>query len=175
MPLTLYLLRHAKSSWSDPSRSDIERPLNKRGRKGAKQIGEYLAALPMAPDLVLCSPAERTQETLGIVQSCFPSALPVEIRKKLYGGSILDQLSTINSVPGDVSATLLVGHNPQLSILAMRLADKSTATPKKLRMGMPTGALVHLEFDCASWPEVSSGDGRVVGFVTPKKLKDAEA
>lgn len=174
MPLTLYLMRHAKSSWSDPSRSDIERPLNKRGRKAAKQIGEYLAKLPMAPDLVLCSPAERTQETLGIVQSCFPSELPVEIRKKLYGGSIMDQLSTISGLPDDISATLLVGHNPQLSILALRLADKSKATPKKLRMGMPTAALVHLEFDCASWQEVRPGAGRVIGFVTPKKLKDAE-
>ena len=64
----LLLLRHAKSSWHDPALTDFERPLNRRGRAAARAIGDYLVRNDLLPDLVLCSAAQRTRETLAFIQ-----------------------------------------------------------------------------------------------------------
>lgn len=177
MTRTLYLLRHAKSSWRDASQTDMERPLNARGRAAAKRMGAHIATLGALPELVICSPAARTEETLEIVQSCFAAPLPSRSERRIYGGRVKDLLSILQSIPGDVHTAMLVGHNPYLSMLAIHLAEKSAHAPNKLKMGMPTAALVHLELDCARWEDVGQGCGKIVRFVTPKELqkKDMQA
>jgi phosphohistidine phosphatase len=64
---TLHLLRHAKSSWKDPALDDHERPLSKRGRETAKMIGAYLRREKIRPDMVVCSTAVRTRQTLALI------------------------------------------------------------------------------------------------------------
>jgi phosphohistidine phosphatase len=68
---TVYLLRHAKSSWSDPTLADQDRPLARRGRRDAKRVAEHLVRLGIEPELVLCSASERTRETLELVRPAF--------------------------------------------------------------------------------------------------------
>ncbi|MEM1306411.1 MAG: histidine phosphatase family protein, partial [Pseudomonadota bacterium] len=72
MAKTLILLRHAKSSWSDPGLADIDRPLNKRGRAAAPRMGRWLAQAGYTPDLVICSPSMRTRQTLSAISHTLP-------------------------------------------------------------------------------------------------------
>src|SRR4029450_3931458 len=84
---TLYLLRHAKSSWADPTLPDHERPLARRGRRDAKRIAKHLVRLGIQPQLVLCSSAERTRETFDRVRSALGAASTVSLEAQLYATS----------------------------------------------------------------------------------------
>src|SRR5947209_6480088 len=100
----LYLLRHAKSSWDDPALADSERPLAARGRRDVKRIAAHAGAGSIAPDLVLCSPARRTRETLkGIAGALGPQAR-VRIEPRLYGADRDDLLDVIRRVPGGLES-----------------------------------------------------------------------
>src|SRR6187200_3248617 len=78
----LYLLRHAKSSWDDPGLPDHDRPLAPRGRKAAKRMGAHLRERGIEPQLVLCSSARRTRET--VERLALPSGSQVEVEDGLY-------------------------------------------------------------------------------------------
>src|SRR5690349_2787247 len=97
MSRTVYLLRHAKSSWDDPALADIERPLAPRGRKAAKKIARYLRDRDVRPDLVLCSPAARARETLAAIGEG-------DVRPELYGASAAELLGVIHGLPDDASS-----------------------------------------------------------------------
>ena len=96
---TLYLLRHAKSSWKDLTVPDFDRPLKDRGRKAAKRIGKYLAAEKLNDPLVVCSPAVRTRETAEIVLK--HAHLPVEVRfeERIYEASLRDLVHVVSEIP----------------------------------------------------------------------------
>ncbi|MEM7430074.1 MAG: histidine phosphatase family protein, partial [Pseudomonadota bacterium] len=110
---TLYLLRHAKSSWSDATLSDRLRPLNKRGRNAASQVGRFVHSRGLVPDLVLCSPATRTRETLQRMADEWDAAPPVRYEEGLYEFSAgSSYLSLVRAAPADVGSLMLIGHNP---------------------------------------------------------------
>src|SRR5262245_29809534 len=115
---TLHLLRHAKSSWDDPALPDHERPLAPRGRRDAKLIADHLLRERIAPELVLCSPALRTRQTLELVRP--PGT--IELEDALYGASSEELLARLRTVPGSVESVMLIGHNPGLQDLALDLA-----------------------------------------------------
>jgi phosphohistidine phosphatase len=77
---TIYLLRHAKSAWSDADADDFDRPLNEQGQLNAVQIGHHLSDQKIQPDIILCSAAARTQETFSYIQSFLPAAQAIEIK-----------------------------------------------------------------------------------------------
>jgi phosphohistidine phosphatase len=81
---SLYLVRHAKSSWSDPTLPDQERPLAGRGRRDAKRIANHLLRLGIMPELVLCSTAQRTRETLELVRPALGATATVRLEAELY-------------------------------------------------------------------------------------------
>src|SRR5712691_5192063 len=111
---TLYLLRHAKSDWSDPTLPDHERPLAQRGRRDAKRIGRHLVQLGIAPELVLCSSARRARETLERLQPAFGTTSTVKVEAELYAASSDQLLDRIRAVPEKVTSLMLIGHNPGL-------------------------------------------------------------
>ena len=80
----LYLLRHAKSSWSDPSLADMDRPLARRGRKAAMKMAKEFRRREIRPQLVLCSSSRRTQETLELIGSSLGDPT-IEVVEGLYG------------------------------------------------------------------------------------------
>jgi phosphohistidine phosphatase len=153
---TVYLLRHAKSSWDDPTLADSERPLAPRGRRAAKKIARYLRERGARPELVLSSSAARARETLVAIGEG-------EIRPELYGASAAGLLAVIRGLPDDVSSVLLIGHNPGMEDLAGAFAPLPGEK-------FPTGALATFVFDCARWADVALGGAELVDYVVPREL-----
>jgi phosphohistidine phosphatase len=164
---TLYLLRHAKSSWDNPALPDRERPLAPRGLRDAKRIAKHIGRLGITPALVLCSPALRTRETLDLLRPRLAEAA-VEVDEQLYGSSSETLLERIRSVPDDVGSVLLIGHNPGLQDLALVLASRG-AKLKRLEAKFPTAALATLAV--GHWSTLSPGDAELVAYVVPKQLR----
>jgi phosphohistidine phosphatase len=165
---TLYLLRHAKSSWSEPSLPDRERPLAPRGRRAAKRIAAHLARLEIEPALVLCSSATRARETLELVRPAFVEA-PVQIEEELYAASADRLLERLRAVSDTVASVMLIGHNPGLHDLALTLASTG-AELERLSAKLPTAALVTLALPEATWSGLAEGDAELAAFVVPRQL-----
>jgi phosphohistidine phosphatase len=157
----LLLLRHAKSSWDDPSLADHDRPLAPRGRRAAKRIGEYLRDEQVEIALVLCSSAARAQETLERVRP--PGE--VRIEPSLYGAGAHQLLERVRRVPDEAGSVMLIGHNPAMEDLAVLLTDAAALTGEKF----PTGALATLTFT-GSWRQLGPGTAELESFVRPREL-----
>jgi phosphohistidine phosphatase len=164
----LYLLRHAKSSWNDVSLPDRERPLAGRGRRAAKAIARHLDESGVETQLVLCSPARRTLETLDRIRPCLYGA-DVHVEPELYGADAAALLRRLRRVPGTVGSAMIIEHNPALQELALQLARPGAAA-RELAAKYPTGALVELQLPSDSWAAVREGSGELVTFVRPRDL-----
>ncbi len=165
------LLRHAKSSWSDPDLADHERPLNKRGRKATKRLSDHVKSAGLRPDLVLCSSAARAVQTLEGLRPGLPAELEVDFEEGLYGASAGELLGRLQRVPEAVGWVMLVGHNPGIEGLALGLAaDGSDADSlDRMRAKYPTGGLATLEFD-AAWADLAPAGASLEAFVAPRQL-----
>ena len=119
---TLLLLRHAKSSWADPTVADHDRPLAPRGVRAAHQIESHLRREGIRPALVLCSSAGRAQETLSAVRPALGDSADVRIESDLYGADAATILQRLRSVDPTVASVMIIGHNPGLELLAVDLA-----------------------------------------------------
>ncbi|MGZ4274048.1 MAG: SixA phosphatase family protein [Solirubrobacteraceae bacterium] len=158
----LLLLRHAKSSWDDPSLADHDRPLAPRGHRAAKRIGAHLQGEQIPVDLVLCSSARRARDTLDLV------APPGEIRieRELYGATAAELIERLRRVPDDVGAVMLVGHEPAIRDLAVGLAGEGSELADRK---FPTGALATLTFT-GPWSALAPDRADLAAFVTPREL-----
>jgi phosphohistidine phosphatase len=164
----LFLLRHAKSSWDDSELVDHDRPLAPRGRRAVKLIAEHLGRQGVKPALVLCSSALRTRETLDGIVAALGDGVSVQIEGELYAASEQSLLERLRAVEDGVESLLLIGHNPGLEQLALRLAGgghKLAVLSRKF----PTGALATLEFS-GRWGDLRPGRAELTDFVTPKEL-----
>lgn len=165
----LLLLRHAKSAYPQGV-GDIDRPLNPRGREAAPLMGAYIAREALTPDHVMVSPARRTQETWEGVRAELPET-PMETIPSIYeapAGRILD---VIRTAPAEAKSLLVIGHNPGLGDLALRLVGEGPKELQKdLREKFPTAALAVLEFDAEGWEDIATGAGRLLRFVRPRQL-----
>ncbi len=162
----LYALRHAKASWDEPALEDRERPLSARGRKALNLIAAYMHEHGIQPAQVLCSPARRTRETFAGLE------LPVEplVEPELYGASAADLLDRLRRVPDDVPSVMIVGHNPAVQALVLKLTDGSAHGDRaEIERKFPTGALVTLSFD-GGWDGLGAGRARLVAYARPKSL-----
>ena len=163
----LFVLRHAKSSWDNPGLEDHQRPLAPRGQRACEVMAEHLRSKSIEPELVLCSSARRTRETL---EGVAPTGEHV-IEPQLYSASAEDVLERLRRLPDDLSSVMVIGHNPTMQVLVLRLArregdgvDRSLVERK-----FPTGALATLTFECG-WHELAAGSARLTEFLTPKGL-----
>src|SRR6056297_125572 len=139
----LLLLRHAKSSWANPELADIDRPLNKRGKRGATAVGRWMRENGWIPDAALVSAARRTRETWERLE--LPGT--PELRDDLYDAGPEALLTALRAARGDT--VLLIGHNPGIGALAHRL---DVAAPGHPRFeDYPTAGLAVLAFDIADW------------------------
>jgi phosphohistidine phosphatase len=166
---TLYLLRHAKSSWADQTLLDRERPLAPRGSRDAKRIAKHLARLRIQPELVLCSPAERTRETLELLRPALGETRTTRLEAELYAASSDQLLERIRAVPAPVASLMLIGHNPGLQQLALALASPG-AELERLRTKFPTAALATLTIANTPWSQLDEGDAVLAAYVVPKQL-----
>ena len=168
----ILLLRHAKSTPATPGQDDHERGLEPSGEKAAKRVGRLLAEHGLLPDLVLCSTAARTRATWEIVSGKLRHPVPVKELRSLYLAAPGRLLEIVQRQPATASRLLLIGHNPGLHVLAVRLAASGEADAlRSLREKLPTGGLVHIAFESAeSWSEVTAGAGRLLGCWRPREL-----
>lgn len=159
---TLLVLRHAKSSWDDPSLDDHERPLNGRGRKDAPRIGAMLKTSGLTPDLVISSDAVRARATAQAAADAAGYTGEVVRDRRLYLASPRDILAVLRDVRADDADTvMIVGHNPGLEELVLHL----TAKPEP----MPTAALAQIELPIEEWQDLTmSARGRVVDLWRPR-------
>nr|WP_321443971.1 histidine phosphatase family protein [uncultured Cohaesibacter sp.] len=173
--IRLYLLRHAKSSWSDPSLHDFDRPLNKRGRKDALKIGRAIEARGYQPDRILCSTAKRTKETLAGILPGLTGNISLSLLDALYEGNIPDYLVLLRRHVRESRNLMLVGHNSGLQDVAVRLAGQGDATLiTNMQEKYPTGALAVLDFDTDTWDAVTPGSGHLVDFIKPRDLENGD-
>jgi phosphohistidine phosphatase len=169
----LHLLRHAKSSTKEDV-DDYERPLSRRGRKTARRIGRNLLAKLGAIDLVLCSSARRTRETLDLVLDEFSPAPRTSIEDGLYLASREKLTARLGRLDARDVNVLLIGHNPGLHELAVALADKNSPAFQALASGkFPTAACVSFRVP-ADWSVLGSSRHELIGYVTPESLTDEE-
>lgn len=158
----LYLVRHAKSSWKDQSQSDIDRPLNKRGRRASPDMGRRMREQGHEPDLIISSPANRALSTarniareLGIDES------GIVTDKDLYFSGAQGMTDVLESVDDRYRTVMMVGHNPTMTYLMNQLANTNV-------YNMPTCAIAIIGFDMASWADLYSTDGELLGYDYPK-------
>jgi phosphohistidine phosphatase len=160
---TLLLLRHAKSSWDDTTIKDFDRPLNGRGLSNAPLIGRFLREQKIASDLILCSPARRTRETVTLLMKAGRIEAPVRFDERVYEASVERLFEVISQIEERVKQALLVGHNPGLEGLIHHL----TGEEKR----MPTAALARLSLGVEKWSKTQAGCGNLDWLINPKQLE----
>jgi len=175
--LRLLLLRHAKSDWSDPALGDHDRPLSGRGLKAAPRVAAVMARKGYIPALCLTSTALRAGNTVDLVLAGLPGSGDVPVRRlaALYDfGSGREVRDAIAENGGNTSPLLVVGHNPAFHALALSLvADGKKSAMAELRRKYPTAALAVIDFPIATWAELAQARGRLVDFIRPKAIKNA--
>jgi phosphohistidine phosphatase len=170
---TLYLLRHAKSSWDDPTLADHDRPLAPRGRTAAPRMAVWLRTEARRPELVICSSAARARETWDLVARELQPAPEVDIRRAVYDAGPEQLVAIVRGTPSRVRTLMLVGHNPAMEDAAALLAGGGdTRALATMQSKYPTAAVAELTFDLDSWSEIGRDTGHLARFVRPKDLAD---
>ena len=158
----LILTRHAKSSWDDAAQPDHERPLNDRGRRSARALGDWLASRGYEPEEVLCSTAQRTRETWERV-----ALAPLEVRPALrfepglYHATPEQMLAILRTAAAPT--VMMLGHNPGIAAFAAALPARAPMDPDFRRF--PTAATLVVDFQAESWAQIQPGQGSVLDFV----------
>ncbi len=159
----LYLVRHAKSSWKDPVLTDMDRPLNKRGKRDAPFMGERLNKYDVQLDLIISSPAKRALSTAKIIaKEIGCPKKKIVANESVYMAGVPSLLNTIQGIDDSHSRVMFFGHNPGLTELAVYLSNYHVDN-------IPTCGIFCTDFDVDSWKEVSKGTGSFAFFDYPKK------
>jgi phosphohistidine phosphatase len=174
--LNVTLLRHAKSSWDDPELTDFDRPLNHRGVNAARLMAEVIERNDIAPDLICCSSARRTRETLAhlLPRLTAPGRHEPEVvyDDALYLANASALLDTLRGLPRTCRHVMLIGHNPGLHALALDLIGAGVqADVAAIARKFPTAALAALAFDAQEWRRLQIGSGKLVLFATPRSVE----
>lgn len=163
MPKTLYLVRHAKSSWTDISLSDFDRPLNKRGLRDAPEMGKRLKKRKILPDTLISSPARRAIDTAEFIAKAIGYPKKSVIRdEKIYEASSNGLLEIIRSIPEHCDSAMIFGHNPSIETVANHLSDIPIER-------MPTCAIVIVELASSHWKDAGTCSSTLLDFDFPKK------
>lgn len=162
---TLYLLRHAKSSWAEHGLSDQQRPLNERGLRDAPMMGKRFKSRGEGIGCIVASPALRAQQTAELfAENCgFPSG-SIETDENLYflgSGSIE---GVIQSQDDQLDALMLVFHNPDITHFANSIGDEFRID------NIPTCGLIRLSCDLGAWRDWSRASTAFEYFDYPKNL-----
>ena len=156
---TLLVMRHAKSSWSDPQLADFDRPLNKRGQRDAPRMGELLREHDLVPDRIFCSSAQRARETASLVVQASGFSGTVETTDQLYHASPDAYLALLRQ-QADMPRVMVIGHNPGLEELVFRLTD--------LDETLPTAAVARISL--GDWNEIGNAPATLECVWRPKEL-----
>lgn len=161
---TLYLLRHAKSSWENPTTKDFDRPLNQRGEQDVPIMANYFSGLFACPDKIIASPATRTKATASLFAMGIDYEKQIEYNSDIYEAHYLNLLEIIQAIPDSEESAMLVGHNPGITNLANYLSNSHVTD------NVPTCGLVALNFNLPYWHHINEAHGELIRFIYPKAL-----
>ena len=164
----ILLLRHAKSSWSDPSLDDFDRPLSGRGLDDAPRMGKFLRKAKYRPEYIVSSTAERARQTTDLcLQGMKGDENMVRWDNGLYFESIQKYLDAVQSAPTNVETMMIVGHNPLIESTATLLSGGNQTTAFRV----PTAGLVCLESYAVRWQDINPGTCQIKWMMIPKVLR----
>ena len=128
-------------------------------------MGNYLKNLKIKPEIILCSPSQRTLETAQLItKEIGYSWQKVQIRNDIYEGGISEIINIIKEIDNSIKSAFIIGHNPDLTILAEYFTHNYFEN-------IPTCGIVHIQFDIPSWKNIDRNTGKLIFFEFPKKLK----
>lgn len=162
---TLYLIRHAKSDWSDESLSDFDRPLNKRGMKDAPLMGSKLADKGIRPDLIISSPALRAKTTaLAIAEALSYPPESIRYDHDIYACDVETILMVIRNVSDDINTLLVFGHNPEFTECANLITGGDIDN-------ISTCGIVEMRLLKDDWKSIGENSAELKSFEFPKKYR----
>ena len=162
---TLFILRHAKSSWSAPDLSDFERPLNERGLRAARFMGELMGKNGFQPSVILSSPAVRAKQTAQLVKKSGRLGADIRFEERIYEASPQSLRQVVSEIGDSYPSAMLVGHNPGIEGFIRFLTGKLEP--------MPTAALAVIELNIDNWKLIGDGCGDLQNIFRPKDLTSA--
>ncbi|MFO1240326.1 MAG: histidine phosphatase family protein [Sphingomonadaceae bacterium] len=169
---TLTLFRHGKSGWDSPVSRDFDRPINERGSKGSKLIGEHALTLGLHWDHVVSSPAVRCTETLDAFWDGYGHILHPNWDRRIYLASGATLLDVVHELPDDANKVMMCGHNPGLEDLALMLVPdvRGDELRDELEAKFPTASLAELQFNVEKWQDIREGTAHITRFIRPRDL-----
>ena len=158
----LILTRHAKSAWDDPSLEDFDRPLNDRGRRSARLLGDFMASRGYEPEEVICSPSKRTRETWEQVAAAGLEVRPeLRLDDRLFHATPATLLEVLRGATE--STVMIIGHNPGIAEFAASLPARPPMDPEF--RSYATAATLVVDFQIDNWADLRPGEGSVLDFV----------
>ena len=158
---TLYVLRHAKSSWDDAELADFDRPLNERGEITAPFVGKFMATNGFIPEVIVSSSAVRARETARLAKEGARFTADVIHDERIYEASPRTLQTVTSSIDDRFESAMLVGHNPGMEGFVKLLTGRLQE--------MPTAALAVIDLDIERWSDIDSGLGSIRRVVRPKE------
>ena len=161
---TLYLVRHAKSSWKNPGLRDHDRPLNKRGMRDAPSMGMWMAEKREIPQYILSSTALRALNTTKLISKSWNITNDkIHSTSQLFHATPYNIINIIHEIPDIFHSAMIIAHNPGLT-------DLTNMLTKSRIQNIPTCGIVKIQFDMETWGSVHSGNGELLFFEYPKNL-----
>jgi len=160
---TLFIMRHAKSSWENSDLADFDRPLNKRGLQAAPLMGETIRKNWFQIDLIVSSPAERAKQTAMLVKKAVQTQAGIEFDERIYEANTQTLLEVVAGLNENTQSVMLVGHNPGFENLVKVLTGKIEP--------MPTAALAVIDLKTDKWSDVEAGSGSLRVLIRPKEAE----
>lgn len=172
--LDLFLMRHAKSSWDSQVDDDFSRPLNNRGIVAAQLMGNLFIEKSITPDLILCSDAVRTKQTLTIMIENGFNSPRIQYLHSLYHAGVETLYSAVQSSPVDMRSLMVIGHNPGLQMFAHELLNPLVSEEGTMfYTKFPTAAFAHIQFLEQNWSDIGPNSGALICYLTPKQLQSS--
>lgn len=162
---TVFLLRHAKSSWTNDNLADFDRPLDKHGLEIIPLVGEKIYDNKFQIDLILSSPAKRAKQTAILIKEAAQIIGEIHYDERIYEASPHRLLEVLSTTTERANSVMLVGHNPGLEGLIRVLTGETQS--------METAALAVIDLKIDLWSEIidgctNTGCGFVRQMIKPK-------
>src|SRR6478672_2955749 len=150
----LYVMRHAKSSWDNPSLADFDRPLNERGLETAPMMGRLIRTRGYIPDVVISSPAKRAKKTATLATEAAGITSSIMFDERIYEANPQTLIKVLSGIGDEAQSAMVVGHNPGMEGLIRSLTGEATA--------MPTAAFAVIDLDIEKWSDIDYQTGKLV-------------
>ncbi len=160
---SLFLMRHAKSSWKYADLTDHQRPLNKRGKRDALRVGQFLNDEGLVPEVILCSTAHRARQTVdSLLESCFFDG-EIIYHDNLYLADVQVYSEHLQSLGDEINSAMIVGHNPEISQFLAEICQTYEH--------FTTAAIAQVCFEVSSWKQLTLDlTGELINFWIPRVL-----